>query len=329
MTGVAERLSLTGQVSTRGEDFVVSAAWFGAWDAAYGNGVAHAVGGVRLLDTRARLGPLPYRLRRSRTNPHTAIFDAEPAGVTPAALLAGADVVRLDYLPEQSLLLAAARTWPGARIAPHALAPVVDCRSPYADWLKRRSKRIRQRWPKQERHVFETLGFRYERLSAADDLPMLLAELFTLERAGWKGREGTAIADSAADTRFYTGLATRAMAGGALRLALLRDGERLVAFEYAVLGGDTAYILKVGYDEAYEDASVGHVLAARHIRDCCDDPRIAWYDQLGNGMTPAPYKLRFADAVHERWRVTLYGGGVGQLVRARDVLRDRIKARRR
>jgi hypothetical protein len=329
VAGVAERLSLTGGVSARGVEFAVSAAWFDAWDAAYGIGRARAIGGVRLHDTRARLGLLSYRLRRSRTNPHTAIFDGEPDGAAPATLLDGADVVRLDYLPEDSALLAAARSWPGARIAPHAVAPVVDCRSRYADWLKRRSKRIRQRWPKQERHVFETLGLRYERVAAADDLPMLLAELFALERAGWKGRERTAIADSAADTRFYTALATRAMAAGALRLALLRNGERLVAFEYAILGGDTAYVLKVGYDEAYEDASVGHVLAARHIRDCCDDPAIAWYDQLGNGMTPAPYKLRFADALHTRWRVTLYGGGVGQLVRARDMLRDRIKAWRR
>ena len=326
MTGVAERLRQEGCTSASRETFPASAAWFDAWDAAYGAGRACAIGGVRLADTRAWLGPLPYRLRRSRTNPHTAVFDGHPAGVTAAALLGGADVVRLDYLPEGSALLAAARGWPGARIAPHALAPVVDCRAPYPDWLMRRSKRIRQRWPKQDRHVFDTLGLRYARVAAVDDLPMLLAEMLALERAGWKGREGTAIADSAADTRFYTGLATRAMAAGALRLALLRDGERLVAFEYAILGGDIAYVLKVAYDEAYEDASIGHVLAARHIRDCCDDPAIAWYDQLGNGMTPAPYKLRFADAVHTRWRVTLYGRGIGQLVRAHDLARARVKA---
>ena len=326
MTGVAERLSPPGRSSAPRDDFAASPAWFEAWDAAYLDARPVEIGGVRLVDVDARTGPVPYRLRRSRTNPHTAVFDADPLGLTPPMVLDGADVVRLDYLPEDSALLAAARDWPGARVAPHALAPVVDCRRPYADWLGRRSTRIRRRWPKLERNAFETLGLRYERVSAVHDLPVLLAEMLVLERAGWKGRERTAIADSAADTLFYTGLATRALAAGALRLALLRDGERLVAFEYAVIGGDRVYVLKVAYDEAYEEASIGHVLAARHIRDCCGDADVAWYDQLGNGMTPAPYKLRFADALHTRWRVTLYGGGRGQLVRAHDLARDRIKA---
>lgn len=312
-------------------DFSASAAWFDAWDAAYlGAARACSVGGLRLMDARGALGPIGYHLRRSRTNPHTAVFDGDPEGVTPGALLGGADVVRIEYLPEGSALLAAARAWPGARLAPHALAPVADCRSSYADWLRRRSKRIRQRWPKLERHAFEALGLRYERMAGVDDLPGLLAEMLALERAGWKGRERSAIADSAADTLFYTGLATRAMAAGALRLTLLRDGARLVAFEYAVLGGDRAYVLKVAYDEEYEEASIGHVLAARHIHDCCDDPTIAWYDQLGNGMTPAPYKLRFADATHARWRVTLYAPTWrGRLVRAHDFAREWVKALRR
>lgn len=331
MTRVAERLSPEREGATTGGDFAASAEWFDAWDAAYlGAARACSVGGVRLMDERGALGPVGYRLRRSRANPHTAAFDGDPAGVSRDTLLDAADVVRIEYLPEDSTLLAAARAWPDARIAPHALAPVADCRSSYADWLGRRSKRVRQRWPKLERHAFEALGLRYERVARADDLPRLLAEMFALERAGWKGREGSAIADSPTDTSFYTALATRAMAAGALRLALLRDGARLVAFEYAVVGGDRAYVLKVGYDEAYEDASIGHVLAARHIRDCCEDADVAWYDQLGNGMTPAPYKLRFADETHARWRVMLYAPTWrGRLVHARDLVRERIKAPRR
>lgn len=330
MTGVAERLSPGVRVSAERPDFAVSAAWFDAWDAAHlDDARGHLVAGVRLLDSRARIGPASYRLRRSRTNPHTAIFDADAAGVTREALLHGVDVVRLEYLPEGSPLLAVARGWRGARIVSHALAPVVDCRCSYAEWLARRGKRVRQRWPRMERHAFETLGLRYERVAAVDNLPMLLAEMFALERAGWKGRERSAITDDPADTLFYTALATQAMAAGALRLALLRDGGRLVAFEYAVLGGDRAYVLKVAYDETYAAASIGHVLAARHIRDCCEDDAIAWYDQLGNGMTPAAYKLRFADETHVRSRVTLYADTWrGWLVRLHDLARARAKALR-
>lgn len=328
MTGVAERLSREAD-GAAGPDFVVSSAWFDAWDAAFlGSDTRADAGGLALLDTRAALGPVRLRLRRSRTNPHTALFDTAGPVPEPSVLLRGADVVRIDYLPESSPLLAAARRWRGVRhrIAPHARVPVVDCRRPYSEWLARRSKRLRQRWPRLEREAFGAHGLVYERLTRFDDLPMLLARLFALEQAGWKGRERSAIADSPADTLFYTGLATRAAAAGALRVAVLRAGERIVAFELAVLGGARLYVLKVAYDEAYEAASIGHVLAARHIRDCCEDPAIDWYDQLGNGMTPAPYKLRYADVLEERFRLTLYARTLGgTLALAHDTARAAAK----
>ena len=87
--------------------------------------------------------------------------------------------------------------------------------------------------------------------------------------------------------------------------------------------------LKVAHDEAYEAASPDHVLALRHIRDLCEDPTVALYDQMGNGRTPAAYKLRFADAVHPPFRVSLYRGRRGALVRAADDLRTRVKTMRR
>ena len=232
----------------------------------------------------------------------------------------------IDNLPEGSPLLEAARAWRGARVAPHALAPAADCTAAYSVWLKRRSKRVRYRWPRLEAHVTDVLGMRFEVHETFPDLAALLAEIYRVEASGWKGAEGSAISDSAADTLFYTRLAHRAAAAGALRIAVLRQGERITAFEYGILAGDRLFLLKVGYDEAFEDASIGHVLAAMHIRDCCADPRIAWYDKLGNGMTPAAYKLRFSDTLDPLHRVTLYARTWrGQLVRLHDALRARAK----
>ncbi len=330
MTGVAERLSQGAGALPAASDFTVSPAWFEAWDAAYLAPARRAdVGGLPLLDTRAKVGPVKVRLRHARTNPHTALYDATGPVPDATALLRGVDVTQFDYVPDGSPLLAAVAAWRRThrvRVAPHARVPVVDCRRPYAEWLAARSKRLRQRWPKLERAAFGPLGLSYERLGRFDDLPMLLAQLFALEQAGWKGRDRTAIADSRADTLFYTQLATRAAAAGALRIALLRQGDRIVAFEYGILGRDRLYALKVSYDEAFEHASIGHVLAARHIRDCCEDPAIAWYDQLGNGITPAAYKLRYADVVEDRYRITLYGRGWrGTVAHARDMARASAK----
>lgn len=335
MTSVADPLSAAESVP--GEPpFHLTRAWFAAWDAAYLDGARPLeAGGIALLDTRAKIGPLAYRLRRSRTNVHTprfglladatlAVADIRSALLGPS----GVDVAIVDNLPDDAPTLAAARA-AGMAVAPHALAPVVDCRQPYAAWLARRSKRVRYRWPRQEAHVTGKLGMRYESHERFADLPSLLAEIFAVEASGWKGRAGTAITDSAADTLFYTRLAHLAAAAGALRISVLRQGDRITAFEYGILAGDRLFLLKVGYDEAFEEASIGHVLAAMNIADCCADPRIAWYDKLGNGMTPAPYKLRFADGCDTLWRITAYAPTWrGQAVRLHDALRARAKLAR-
>ena len=321
----------------------MSAEWFASWDAAYleADQQPLEIDGIALLDETARLGAFKYRHRRARTNVHTPAFDVTSEVATDLATRLVGDgiaVVTLDYLPEGSSLIAAAAAWRRyhVQVEPHARAPAADCRGPYADWLARRSKRVRLRWPRMIGHVTETLGLRYQSFDRFDDLPGLLPQLFAVERSGWKGRSGTAIACSAADTQFYTTLAYRAATAGALRVVTLCDGDRIVAFEYALVGGDRLYVLKVGYDEAYEEASIGHVLATLHIRDCCADPRIAWYDKLGNGMTPAAYKLRYSDTVDTLYRVTLYASGWrGRMVRLHDKarrlakrLRDRWRERK-
>ncbi|WP_260599874.1 GNAT family N-acetyltransferase [Sphingomonas endolithica] len=298
------------------DDFHLGRGWYDPWRAAYlGRGARPlAIAGLPLLDERARLGPIAYRHRRSQTNVHSPRLDVAGAGPLdqdlPARLLADRpDMVTLEYVPEGSRLLEAARTWDPRHVTilPQAAAPVADCRGPYGDWLAARSKRARARWAKLERMLVGDMSMQFEVLDGRDRLDALLDECLAVEQSGWKGREGTAILDNAADTLFYTSLAREAAAAGVLRLAVLRHEGRIVAFEYGVTGGDRLFLLKVGYDEAFEQLSIGHVLATLNIRHCCADPDIAWYDKLGNGMTPAAYKLRFSDRIDTLYRITLFG----------------------
>lgn len=312
--------------------FHLSDAWFDTWRQAYCPRGAEPcrIGGVPMLAETARLGPIPYRRLKTQTNAHSLRCDADPAADGAALLMQDADIVTIDYVPEDARLLALARGW-GSRvvIAPHALSPVADCRESYDRWFARRSRRSRHRWRTLEREVFDTRGFHFVLHDGRSDLDALLAQMFAVEQSGWKGRERSAILDSPVDTRFYTLLAQRAADVGALRLALLYDGDGLVAFEYGIRSGDRVFLLKVGYDERFEELSIGHVLAMRNIRDCCEDPALAWYDKLGNGMTPAPYKLRFSDQLDPLYRITHYAPTWrGALLRAEADARARAKIAR-
>ncbi|HEX8446363.1 MAG TPA: GNAT family N-acetyltransferase [Sphingomonas sp.] len=315
-----------------------SDAWFRAWRDAYMPATAreYTLDGMTLLSEARRFGPIRFRCLRSFTNLHTIRLDLPPgASGRPAPCAGDWDSIEIAYLPADCPLVAAARSW-GRRVHcdVFARAPVTDCRRPFASWLAGRSKRDRRRWLKLERDLIDGAGMTFA--VEQDGSDTVLAEVLALEAAGWKGRNGSAIRNSAADTLFYTRIWHAAAAAGKLRVATLRHRGRLVAFEYGLLGGDRLFVPKASFDEAWAAQSPGHVLAMLHIRACCDDPAIGCYDVLGNGLTPAAHKMRFADRLDDLYRVRIYGAGwrgtllwtVASARRGAKRLRDRWRAAR-
>ncbi|SEL91484.1 Acetyltransferase (GNAT) domain-containing protein [Sphingomonas palmae] len=317
-------------VSSR-EPFHFGSDWFNCWAAAFGE--IEEIDGVRLVAAQRRLEPFRLAIRRSATNPHSVHFgvpDSAPLRHDlPRRLLAGVAAVELEYLPHGSRLIEAAEEWRGrfrVRIAPHALAPLIDTSGNHEAWLGARSKRIRQML-RRESDATARLGMRFAHVTADPTSSDLWRQMLALEQSGWKGRERSAILDDPQASRFYTDLVRSAAAAGALQIGLMWLGERLVAFEFGVLGGERLFLLKVAYDEEFADLSLGHVLAARMIRHCFETPTITCYDKMGNGMTPAPYKLRFADRCDPLYRVTLYSDSpAGTLLYAYDAARSHAKA---
>src|SRR5947207_4936300 len=95
---------------------------------------------------------------------------------------------------------------------------------------------------------------------AKHELPPLLDEVFRIEAAGWKGREGTALAHDERRKRFFVRYAESAADAGILRLAFLRIGGRAAAVQLAAECGGRFWLLKVGYDEEFKRASPGTLL---------------------------------------------------------------------
>ena len=326
--------------------FHLSAGWARCWADAYagGEGVELAVGGahLRLKRERARPGPLRFPLLTSATNLQTCYFDLE-GQADPVALAAlprrllgtGAAQVRIDWLDEASALLSAGRAWRSdhlVTVEPFALSPLADCRESFEAYLARAGSSVRKYWKACRRQILDgPIAFRV--VEGGPGLGALLDEMFALEASGWKGREGTAILSNPQDAHFYRALAFAAAEAGALRIATLREEGRLLAYEYCVVGGESVLAMKVGYDETRSRLQPGHMVALMNIRDACDDPALAWYDMLGNGMRVAEYKKRFATHFRTLYRVRLFARTpIGRLLyalyRAKPVaktLRDRLR----
>lgn len=99
-----------------------------------------------------------------------------------------------------------------------------------------------------------------------EELQALLDEAFAVEAKGWKGRSGTAISQDAKTEAFYRDYARRAAKEGILRLCFMRIDGKAAAMQFAVECDDAFWLIKVGYDEAFQRVSPGNLLMRETIR---------------------------------------------------------------
>ena len=87
--------------------------------------------------------------------------------------------------------------------------------------------------------------------------------LLAMEKASWKGEQGTAMLSDAHDAAFVRRLLHNLAARGDASVALLRlDGEAIAA-QVLMYGGSTAYTWKIAYDAKFAKFSPGTLLVDR------------------------------------------------------------------
>jgi CelD/BcsL family acetyltransferase involved in cellulose biosynthesis len=149
-------------------------------------------------------------------------------------------------------------------VAPYPWIPLDESwQEPEQNLSSRRRSDLRRA----QRHAEEAGEVAIELLTPSkDELPPLLDEIFRIEAAGWKGREGTALAHDEKRRQFFVRYAEAAADAGFLRLAFLRIGGKTAAVQLAAECGGRFWLLKVGYDEEFKRASPGSLLMAETIR---------------------------------------------------------------
>lgn len=98
------------------------------------------------------------------------------------------------------------------------------------------------------------------------EAPDLLERAFAVEAGSWKGRTGTALVHDARRADFYRRYGAAAAAAGSLRVALLELGGEPAAMQIAVEEDGALWLLKIGYDERFAQASPGQLLMLETLR---------------------------------------------------------------
>jgi CelD/BcsL family acetyltransferase involved in cellulose biosynthesis len=133
-----------------------------------------------------------------------------------------------------------------------------------------------------ERRLNEQGRLTMQSLQAEEPLDQWLDEFLALEAAGWKGREGSALASVVGGGTFFRRICREAHARGRLEMLALRLDDKPIAQMCLMRTGGGAIFLRTAYDEAYARFSPGLLLAFKFSCQLHEQPGIDWIDSCSD-----------------------------------------------
>lgn len=234
---------------------------------------------LALLPFRIGRGPLGLgRVARPFASPYVTVTAplVAPGTEAASALVAGMRALGCPWwwslVPANgpagaALLDALVRDGWGVEEVSHVLRPVLERRPSHDDFLRDHPHKGRLKDLRRRRRRLEEAGrVTLEAVGPGGDLDAAVAEFLDLERRGWKGRAGTALAcrpATAGFARTLFGTRDGPMTG---RADLLRLDGRVIAASLALVCGGTATLLKTAYDEELRRLAPGVLLEAEIVR---------------------------------------------------------------
>lgn len=282
------------------------------------------VAALPLVAEKGLVCGLPARQLVAAANTHSCRFDlvAEDKVAAGRAFLAhllgkpGWDLLRIRDVPEGGkawhIHSAAVELGLPVGVWESQRSPYLRLPSSYDEVLATKSPLFRANLRRRRRQL-ERLGtLSVERVTGEGMLLERLDEGFALESHGWKGREGTAIADDNCARAFYTQLALEAARRRYLCLHFLRLDGRPIAFHYGLVHRGVYYVPKLAYDESLKGCSPGLVLLEEAIKHAIS-MGLGGYDFLG---AEAEWKNKWSTrAQTHHWLFIFRNTAVGHALR--------------
>jgi CelD/BcsL family acetyltransferase involved in cellulose biosynthesis len=211
----------------------------------------------------------------------TPLIDADALQTGVEGLLDGlAAESRLVMLPLASLdhaviralrMSLQARGWPACEVRSFE-RPVLDRRDSFDAYAGQHLSVSRRKGLKRRRAKLAELGeLTFHSATAGPELAQAVEDFLVLERAGWKGSRGTALASRPATMELARALFETASGPVTARADMIRLDGRPIAASLALVCRGTAHLMKTAFDEALRSYAPGIVLEAEIVRACHDE----------------------------------------------------------
>jgi CelD/BcsL family acetyltransferase involved in cellulose biosynthesis len=204
---------------------------------------------------------LPLRTFHSQLYDFLGDRDAATDVLGALAAMPGWDRLIIKDLPERSPFVEAARALDdGSHVV---VTPTRRCPVFALDGFEERlTAKFRANLRRCARKVPDLV---YERFTHYDRA--LFDEALRIEALAWKAAAGSAIASDPKVEHAYRAIARLTALRGEWSLSFLRVGDRRVAVLFAVEAHGTLYAMKIGYDPAFANVSIGHLIVWNVARD--------------------------------------------------------------
>lgn len=146
-------------------------------------------------------------------------------------------------------------------VIPHANTMAVNTQGDFDVYWQARPRNLIKNIRRYQHRAKETIGpLAVTTITEPAEVVDALARYGQLESAGWKGKQGTAIAPDNAQGKYYADVLGRFAASGQALVMELRAGERLVASRLFIRHERMWIILKTTYDETQSAFAPGRLL---------------------------------------------------------------------
>ena len=125
--------------------------------------------------------------------------------------------------------------------------------------------------------------------------PTALAEYVALEARGYKASQGVAMSTVPGEPEYFVDMCSRFADKGRLHVLSLQAGDKAVAMEIWVRGGDGLFLMKISYDERYKRFGPGVLLQMEAMRYFHEKTDASWIDTCtseGNDLLLRLYPAR-------------------------------------
>lgn len=138
---------------------------------------------------------------------------------------------------------------------------------------------------RQHRRLGELGELTFERSQNTDNLAQWTQEFLLLEKAGWKGEQGSALADRKETQEFFTSVIALAGREGRLERLTLRLDDKPISMLANFIASPGSFAFKTVFDEDYARFSPGVLLQKENLA-LLDRDDIAWCDSCAAAGHP-------------------------------------------